>query len=101
MWPARGRPSFPNYFGLGILRVCPLHENSRLSGIDQKPDFWPGIVPIASSGALPETVRALIFQMLVENPTWGVPRIHGELLKLGFDLSERSLSRWIRRGFDP
>jgi putative transposase len=42
-------------------------------------------------------VRALIFQMVAENPTWGAPRIHGELLKLGFDLSERSVSRWIRR----
>jgi hypothetical protein len=35
--------------------------------------------------------------MVAENPTWGAPRIHGELLKLGFDLSERSVSRWIRR----
>jgi len=35
--------------------------------------------------------------MVSENPTWGAPRIHGELLKLGFDLSERSVSRWIRR----
>jgi hypothetical protein len=29
-------------------------------------------------------IRALIFQMVAENPTWGAPRIHGELLKLGF-----------------
>jgi putative transposase len=35
--------------------------------------------------------------MVSENPTWGAPRIHGELLKLGFELSERSVSRWIRR----
>jgi hypothetical protein len=35
--------------------------------------------------------------MVAENPTWGAPRIHGELLKLGFDISERSVSRWIRR----
>jgi len=42
-------------------------------------------------------VRALIFRMVAENPTWGAPRIHGELLKLGFDVSERSISRWIRR----
>jgi putative transposase len=42
-------------------------------------------------------VRALIFRMVSENPTWGAPRIHGELLKLGFDLSERSVSRWIQR----
>jgi hypothetical protein len=35
--------------------------------------------------------------MVAENATWGAPRIHGELLKLGFDVSERSVSRWIRR----
>ena len=42
-------------------------------------------------------VRALIFRMAAENPTWGAPRIHGELLKLGFDLSETTVSRWLRR----
>ena len=42
-------------------------------------------------------VRELIFRMAVENPTWGAPRIHGELLMLGFDLSERTISRWIKR----
>ncbi len=42
-------------------------------------------------------VRELIFRMVVENPTWGAPRIHGELLMLGFDVSERTISRWMRR----
>lgn len=41
-------------------------------------------------------VRALISRMAVENPTWGAPRIHGELLKLGFHLSETTVSRWLR-----
>src|SRR5215469_5368248 len=41
-------------------------------------------------------MRELILQMASENSTWGAPRIHGELLKLGFDLSERTVSRWIR-----
>jgi hypothetical protein len=38
-------------------------------------------------------IRELIFQMVAENPTWGAPRIHGELRMLGFDLSERTISR--------
>jgi putative transposase len=42
-------------------------------------------------------VRALIFRMATENPTWGASRIHGELLKLGFQLSEPTVSRWLRR----
>jgi putative transposase len=42
-------------------------------------------------------VRDLIFRMVAENRTWGAPRIHGELLMLGFDVSERSISRWMKR----
>jgi hypothetical protein len=42
-------------------------------------------------------VRGLIFGMVAENSTWGAPRIHGELLMLGFDVSERTISRWMRR----
>jgi len=42
-------------------------------------------------------LQALIFRMAGENPTWGAPRIHGELLKLGFDLSEPTVSRWLQR----
>jgi len=38
-------------------------------------------------------VRELIFRMVVENPSWGAPRIHGELRMLGFELSERTISR--------
>src|SRR6202165_6219962 len=35
---------------------------------------------------LSKEVRDLIYQMVAENPTWGAPRIHGELLMLGFDV---------------
>jgi hypothetical protein len=42
-------------------------------------------------------VRDLIFQMVAENSTWGAPRIHGELRMLGFDVSERTISRWMKR----
>lgn len=42
-------------------------------------------------------VRDLIFRMVVENSTWGAPRIQGELLMLGLDISERTISRWMKR----
>src|SRR5271167_419306 len=42
-------------------------------------------------------LRALIRRMANENPSWGAPRIHGELLKLGLDVSERTVSRYLRR----
>jgi putative transposase len=42
-------------------------------------------------------IRELIFRMAAENPTWGAPRIHGELRKLGFEVSEPTVSRWLRR----
>jgi putative transposase len=42
-------------------------------------------------------LRELIFRMVAENRTWGAPRIHGELKMLGFDISERSVLRWMRK----
>ena len=45
--------------------------------------------------------RSLIQRMVKENSTWGAPRIHGELLKLGFEVSERTVSRYIRRLSPP
>src|SRR5262250_1677980 len=46
---------------------------------------------------LSSEVRELILRMTAENPTWGAPRIHGELLMLGFAISERTVSRWMKR----
>ena len=42
-------------------------------------------------------VRELIYRMVAENLTWGAPRIHGELKMLGFDISERTVLRWMRK----
>src|SRR5476651_2033245 len=45
-------------------------------------------------------LRALIRQMSTENFLWGAPRIHGELLKLGFSVAQSSVAKYIvkRRG---
>ena len=42
-------------------------------------------------------LRELIFRMVAENATWGAPRIHGELKMLGIDISERTVSRCMRK----
>jgi len=41
-------------------------------------------------------IQELIRRMVRDNPTWGAPKIHGELLKLGLLISERSVSRYLR-----
>jgi hypothetical protein len=40
-------------------------------------------------------VRKLIVRMVRENFLWGAPRIHGELLMLGFEVSEATVSRYM------
>jgi transposase InsO family protein len=49
----------------------------------------PGRPPVS-----PE-IRDLVRKMLEANPLWGAPRIHGELLKLGIEISERTVSNLI------
>ncbi len=46
-------------------------------------------------------IRDLIRRMAKSNPLWGGPRLHGELLKLGIDISERTVSRWMPRRTKP
>jgi len=45
-------------------------------------------------------LRGLIRRMSMENPLWGAPRIHGELLKLGFEVGQSSVAKYMvkRRG---
>jgi transposase InsO family protein len=65
--------------------------------------FWTWKVRCGQPGrpAIPREVRDLIRQMCRENPGWGAPRIHGELLKLGFDIGESSVSKYMVRGRKP
>jgi transposase InsO family protein len=46
-------------------------------------------------------LRELIAQMSKENPLWGAPRIHGELLKLGLEIAESTVSKYMIRRRGP
>jgi hypothetical protein len=65
--------------------------------------FWAWKVRYGKPGrpGVPKEVRALIRTLSRENPLWGAPRIHGELLKLGIDIGETSVSKYVVRGHKP
>jgi transposase InsO family protein len=46
-------------------------------------------------------LRDLILRMSRENPLWGAPRIHGELLMLGFDVAQSTVSKYMERSHRP
>jgi len=46
-------------------------------------------------------LRALIRRMSIENPLWGAPRIHGELLKLGFEVAQSSVAKYMVKRCGP
>ena len=50
---------------------------------------------------MPAEIRQLIRQMSVANPLWGAPRIHGELLKLGIDIGQTSIAKYMARRRGP
>jgi hypothetical protein len=56
--------------------------------------------PLGGRPQIETELRALIQRMSVENPLWGAPRIHGELLKLGFEVAQSSVAKYMvkRRG---
>ncbi len=45
--------------------------------------------------------RNLVRRMTLENPLWGALRIHGEMLKLGLNVAQATVSRYMRRGRKP
>src|SRR5215475_7187482 len=50
---------------------------------------------------VPSDVRTLIRTMAHANPLWGAPRIHGELIKLGIDVSQATVAKYIGRRNAP
>ncbi len=59
--------------------------------------YWAWKSRRSGRPVLDPELRCLIRRMQSENVTWGAPRIHGELLKLGYDVCEATVSKYMRR----
>jgi hypothetical protein len=49
----------------------------------------------------PLEIRQLIREISLTNPLWGAPRLHGELLKLGIDVGQTTVAKYMARGRRP
>ena len=58
-------------------------------------EYWTRLSGRPTGGRPPVNaeIKALVTRMAAANPLWGAPRIHGEFLKLGLDVAERTISR--------
>ena len=65
--------------------------------------FWTWKIHRGKPGRprVPQEVRDLIRMMSRNNPRWGAPRIHGELLKLGIDITEPTVAKYMVRHRKP
>lgn len=65
--------------------------------------FWRWKIRHGKPGrpTVPKQIRELIRRLSRENPLWGAPHIHGELLKLGIDVGETSVSKYMVRHSKP
>jgi len=87
-----------------------VHASARVSGCSGcscragGQSAYPAHVAAGAADAQGSVARSahLIVRMSHENFLWGAPRIHGELQKLGFDVSQATVSRYMpRRGYPP
>ncbi len=65
--------------------------------------FWSWKIRRGKRGrpAVPQEIRDLIRMMSRNNPLWGAPRIHGELLKLGIEITEPTVAKYMLRRRKP
>ena len=49
----------------------------------------------------PAEIRQLIREMSIANPLWGAPRIHGELLKLGIEVGQTTVAKYMAKRWRP
>lgn len=65
--------------------------------------FWTWTIRPGKRGrpAVPQQIRVLIRMLSRNNPLWGAPRIHGELLKLGIEITEPTVAKYMLRRSKP
>jgi len=66
-------------------------------------EYWIKLSARPTGGRPPVNaeIKALVIRIAAANPLWGAPRIHGELLKLGIDVAERTVSRLLPKRRSP
>ena len=57
--------------------------------------------PLGGRPQIENDLRALIRRISTDNPLWGAPRIHGELLKLGFEVAQSSVAKYMVKRWGP
>src|SRR5262249_27523240 len=93
---------------VSLVSVCPQGDHdhpARDAGALASCRFSPLLaLEISEPGGRPQIsadLRALIRRMSVENLLWGAPRIHGELLKLGFSVAQSTVAKYMAEKGDP
>ena len=112
----RGRSSRPTFRAVDKLVLgwlCRLFPNVRSALTIVRPEtvvrwhragfrsYWRWKSSRAGRPTLPVDIRQLIRDMSIANPLWGAPRIHGELLKLGVDVGQTSVAKYMARRREP
>ena len=56
---------------------------------------WKSLPRGGGRPTVPPEIRRLIWEMSIANPLWGAPRIHGELLKLGIEIGQTGVAKYM------
>jgi hypothetical protein len=103
-------PTEPPALGLAVSSVATLAIGGRHREARNRPHLAPPRLPLVLDvedrhrprrPAVPPDVRALIRSMSEANPLWAAPRIHGELAKLGMDVSQATVAKYMARRQRP
>ena len=112
----RGKPTRLQFWAadkLVLAWVCRLFPNARDALTIVRPEtvirwhrvgfqsYWRWKSTRPGRPVVPAEIRQLIRKMSIANPLWGAPRIHGELLKLGIDIGQTSVAKYMARRRRP